>query len=672
MRRVKSLLIFIFLLAASLQGNEILIHEGLMTAVKELQPLLAIPTEPPSDIQEKVPEQPSGDVTWLPGYWSWQNKTNDFAWVNGFWRKAPPGKIWIKGKWQELNGHWVWLKGFWSEKPLNKMAFIEHAPPDLIEETIEKPADEHHFWVPGHYVYKKGYKWVKGYWDEFDLNWVLVPDHYGWRPEGYYYIAAFWDWPIEERGQIFSSLDPVTVIPQEEIVQKFFYNYPDYLSFFAHYKHFHPNSLAEMPPWWSWQTWWTYNWPNQWALWWWYTHPGYIQPKWMTEAMSSNIMPPPRALEAAILDVYPPLIVTPNGVISTKKAAKELRKIDVSKSSAFILPLNKLREFQKAVMPRLKTHFKPLLPTGKKNAMLLSRHQFVQKHHDRKSKSPIKPYLKKLKNKLNNYEIAVDNSTTQTQKYWEEEIRERDKRHSRAWQERRAEFNQNSADTIKNWDDSVKLRNLERGTYAEETERHELEDLRKQVFWQPQMDAREVQLKEEEKADAEMRRRHEQEFQEERVREGYLSYSRDDARRDAIRSDSRRYMQKRDDIRRDNFRYQQNQETIKRDNMQYQQHQEDLQRQRLQQNQKSWEDKKRDEKFWEELQKLERERGDVSINEIDTSKNNELMREQQQKEDEKFWEEQERDHEETRRRASHGNADIIKFGLPLPEAKDPL
>lgn len=693
MKRIKNIICCSFLIFAALQGEEIFLHEGLLTSVKEVEPLLAIAKAPPQEIHEKSPEQPSGDVVWLTGYWTWSQKQNDFLWVPGFWRKPPPEKMWIKGEWKDFGSNWVWLKGFWSDKPLNEISFIENSPPDLVEDAIEKPANENLFWVPGYYAYEgNSFKWVKGYWEAFDANWVLIPAHYQWRPEGYFFLTSFWDWPIEERGTVYASLDTMRAIATSELVQKAFYSYPDYLSFFAHYHHFHPKALQDSPPWWSWQTWWTYNWSNQWALWWWYTHPGYVQPKWITVAISDNIMPPARELKVSMDSVHPPLIVTANGVVSNKKAAKEARKLDGSTSkTAFILPLSKLPLFQSAISPRIKSNFKALVPSGKTNAMLLSRTQFVQKSQEKKSSnSPIKPYLKKLKLKLSNYQdLAVDNSTTETQRQWEEEIRDRDKRRSRAWESRKAEFNARSADTIKNWDAGVMERNQERGSYAEETYRHQQESLRNQAFWQPQMDERTLERKQENEAFSEKRQQHYQEEQdylkEQKERElmenPQLSYSRDDARRDAVRSDTRRYMQNRENIRRDNLRYQQNRDNVKRDTLHYTQHQEDLKDERLKQDVRSDEKKKEDEQFWEELRKLEKERGDLSVTEDekwwinrdnlqrDTLQREELQ-EQNRKEDEKFWDDQEKQREESKKRAYDVQVDTRKFGFPLPQSKE--
>lgn len=688
MQRIK-ILYFLCFVMGTLNANEVNIHEGLITAIRQVEPILAVSSAPPLELQEEIPIQPNSDFIWLPGYWVWSQKTNEFVWVKGFWRRPPPEKIWVKGKWLQQQDYWIWLKGFWADQSIGNVAFIKSEPPDSIEDAIEKPLNEKYFWVPGHYHFVDGgYKWSKGYWEAFDKNWVLVPAHYEWRPDGYFFIAAYWDWPLEARGA-YSTLST------KDVIKQIFYLYPDYLVFFEHYNHFNPRALSNSPPWWSWQTWWTYNWSNQWALWWWYTHPGYIQPKWMTKEISSQIAPPSKALEIAIKQVIPPLIVTENGVISNKRAAKAVRKLE----NTFILPINKLAKFRTLVLPRLKNNFKALIPHGKTNAMLLSRPQFVLKERDEKLGSPIKPYLKKLRNKLHNYEeLAVDNSTTEMQKNWEEEIRNRDKRRSAIWQQRRQQFNERSAGTTELWDEGVRERNQERGSYADETYRHQQLDLEEQQFWQPQMDARQQEYKEEREAIEQREKEHyqlEQEYQKEqeaiKKQEGYLSYSSYDARRDAMRSDNRRYMQKRADIKRDNMRYMQNkanvkqdnkrydlqQQNIKRENLRYEQHQEDLKQYRLKQEQQTEEKKKEDERFWEELRKLEVERGDAAINDDEkwwlkkqSLDREELQRQESRESEEKFWEEQEREKEEARKRSTDVQFDIPKYGAPLPQSKE--
>src|SRR5437879_3992446 len=54
----------------------------------------AVPREPPPSIPELAPdERPQGDnVQWIGGYWAWDAERNDFIWVSGTYRNAPPGR----------------------------------------------------------------------------------------------------------------------------------------------------------------------------------------------------------------------------------------------------------------------------------------------------------------------------------------------------------------------------------------------------------------------------------------------------------------------------------------------------------------------------------------------------------------------------------------------------
>src|SRR5436305_945434 len=56
---------------------------------------------PPAPVEEAPPqEKPEGDnVSWIPGYWSWDDEAADFLWVSGFWREEPPGRDWVPGEW---------------------------------------------------------------------------------------------------------------------------------------------------------------------------------------------------------------------------------------------------------------------------------------------------------------------------------------------------------------------------------------------------------------------------------------------------------------------------------------------------------------------------------------------------------------------------------------------
>jgi hypothetical protein len=48
----------------------------------------------PPDVIEELPseERPDGDnVSWIPGYWGWDDERSGFLWISGTWRALPPG-----------------------------------------------------------------------------------------------------------------------------------------------------------------------------------------------------------------------------------------------------------------------------------------------------------------------------------------------------------------------------------------------------------------------------------------------------------------------------------------------------------------------------------------------------------------------------------------------------
>ena len=105
------------------QGVEVLtrgpLHEAFASAVSfDPQPGITVNTAPPQPIEEIPPDQrPAGDnVTWIPGYWGWDEDSSDFIWVSGIWRNLPPGRQWVPGYWADLGGgKWQWTSGYWAD-----------------------------------------------------------------------------------------------------------------------------------------------------------------------------------------------------------------------------------------------------------------------------------------------------------------------------------------------------------------------------------------------------------------------------------------------------------------------------------------------------------------------------------------------------------------------------
>src|SRR5580704_1381995 len=83
-------------LAAVAEEVEVLtrgpVHEAFAETVAfNPQPGVVVMRDCPAPIVELPPElKPEGaNVTWIPGYWAWDDERNDFLWVSGIWRDLP-------------------------------------------------------------------------------------------------------------------------------------------------------------------------------------------------------------------------------------------------------------------------------------------------------------------------------------------------------------------------------------------------------------------------------------------------------------------------------------------------------------------------------------------------------------------------------------------------------
>lgn len=350
MRNVLILAVCCMLPTAICQGQMLQIyengpvHEAFVTRVSGEIVLQAAPTRPPDPVTERIPKQTDLQAVWIPGYWAWETSLDDFVWVSGAWRRPPPGHQWVSGFWKNDDEGWVWMPGFWSRTPQDQVMYIGAVPPDPIDENTAPPPGERHFWSPGYWLYlveSHDYQWVPGRWEELDPNWVLVPAHYVWRPNGYVFVPAFWDWNLDERGTAYASVnfdqdyryrasfEPYYILKPQIIVRNLFTSYPDYITFFNHHWHYHQDywrAYCCTPPWWAWDTWWGFTWHDQWGLWWWYGHPGYPQPRWLTGEISGILPPPLPELTAMFSRAAHPAIITPNGVVTRDQLFAGIQK----------------------------------------------------------------------------------------------------------------------------------------------------------------------------------------------------------------------------------------------------------------------------------------------------------------------------------------------------------
>ncbi len=186
------------------------VHEafaGMVTFNPE--PGVVVTKAPPEVIEELPPEErPEGDnVTWIPGYWAWDDERTDYLWVSGTWRALPPGRAWMAGYWGRTPQGYQWISGYWADAAAKETTYLP-APPATIEvgPSVEAPSDDYG-WSPGYWVWYHGrYAWSPGYWVLGRADWDWCPGHYVWTPRGYIFVNGFWDYPVERRGILFAPV----------------------------------------------------------------------------------------------------------------------------------------------------------------------------------------------------------------------------------------------------------------------------------------------------------------------------------------------------------------------------------------------------------------------------------------------------------------------------------
>lgn len=186
------------------------VHEAFAGIVTyDAEPGVVISKAPPAVIEEMPPEErPEGDnVTWIPGYWAWDDERTDFLWVSGTWRALPPGREWMAGYWGQTSQGYQWTSGYWADASARETTYLP-APPATVEvgPNIAAPSDDYG-WTPGCWVWYSGhYAWRPGYWVQGRADWDWSPSYYVWTPRGYIYVDGFWDYPVERRGVLFAPV----------------------------------------------------------------------------------------------------------------------------------------------------------------------------------------------------------------------------------------------------------------------------------------------------------------------------------------------------------------------------------------------------------------------------------------------------------------------------------
>jgi len=187
------------------------VHEAFAEPVDlNTQAPLVAPTQPPANITENPPtDKPSGDqFVWVPGYWAWDAERNDYIWVSGCWRAAPPNRYWVPGYWSKTDMGWQWVPGFWgSTSNVQQLEYLP-APPAIADvEPPGPPPTEDNIWVPPcWYWYQGNYVWRGGYWVTAQTGWVWGPSHYVCTPRGYVFVAGHWDYSLRRRGVLFAPV----------------------------------------------------------------------------------------------------------------------------------------------------------------------------------------------------------------------------------------------------------------------------------------------------------------------------------------------------------------------------------------------------------------------------------------------------------------------------------
>jgi len=200
--------------AANEDGPEVLtrgpVHEAFAeTIVFKPTKGILVPKAPPAIVEEVPPDQrPDGDnVTWIPGYWAWDDESNDFLWVSGIWRNVPPGRQWVPGSWQDTDGQYQWVSGYWADANAEEVEYLPE-PPTSMEAgpNIPQPSNES-IWISGSWLWNENrYRWRPGYWDAGQPDWDWTPAHYVWTRRGYIFVDGYWDYDVPRRGCLFAPV----------------------------------------------------------------------------------------------------------------------------------------------------------------------------------------------------------------------------------------------------------------------------------------------------------------------------------------------------------------------------------------------------------------------------------------------------------------------------------
>lgn len=196
------------------QGVQVLtrgpIHEafaGIVTYNPE--PGVIVEKAPPELIEEMPPEErPTGEnITWIPGYWAWDDERGDYLWISGTWRALPPGRQWTTGYWTKIENGYQWISGYWADSSAQETTYLPK-PPATVESgpNVAAPSNDYS-WSPGYWVWRQErYIWTPGYWALARPDWEWIPAHYVWTPRGYVFVEGYWDYSFRRRGVLYAPV----------------------------------------------------------------------------------------------------------------------------------------------------------------------------------------------------------------------------------------------------------------------------------------------------------------------------------------------------------------------------------------------------------------------------------------------------------------------------------
>jgi hypothetical protein len=196
------------------QGAQVLtrgpVHEAFAgTIIYNPEPGVIVAKTPPQAIEELPPEErPVGDnISWIPGYWAWDDERSDFIWISGTWRALPPGRQWTTGYWATVENGYQWISGYWADSSVRETVYLPK-PPATVESgpNVAAPSSDYG-WTPGSWMWQQErYAWRPGYWTQGRSDWDWIPAHYVWTPRGYVFVDGYWDYSFDRRGVLYAPV----------------------------------------------------------------------------------------------------------------------------------------------------------------------------------------------------------------------------------------------------------------------------------------------------------------------------------------------------------------------------------------------------------------------------------------------------------------------------------